>query len=65
MLASLFEVLKYKFKRKSITLLIGKGGGLRGTKIVNNSVVNKLAFPKKLTPEQGLPKLKLQTQQFY
>ena len=36
---------KYKFKRKSITLLFWEGGGLRGTKIVNKNFVKKLAFP--------------------
>ena len=34
-----------KFKRKSITLLVGRGGGLRGAKIMNKNIVNKLAFP--------------------
>ena len=35
-----------KFKRKSITLLVGRGGGVKGTKIVKKIYVNKLAFPK-------------------
>ena len=29
-----------KFKRKSIILLVGRGGGSRDTKIVNNTFVN-------------------------
>ena len=37
----LFEVLLWEFKRKSITLLVRRGG-LRGTKIVNKHFVNKL-----------------------
>ena len=33
-----------KFERKSITLLVGRGG-LRGVKIMNKNIVNQLAFP--------------------
>ena len=35
----------WNLMRKSITLLVGRGG-LRGTKIMNKHFVNKLAFPK-------------------
>ena len=38
---------KYKFKRTSITLLVGRGGG-KDTKVVNRLLVNKLAFPQKI-----------------
>ena len=33
-------------------MLVGRGGGIRGTKIVNKHFVNKLAFPT-LVPAQN------------
>ena len=44
MFAILLEAFEQKFKRNSITLLVGRGG-LRGTNSVNKHFVNKLAFP--------------------
>ena len=46
MFAILFEVLLIEIPEESITLLVGRGWGQWGTKIVNKNVVNKLAFPK-------------------
>ena len=43
--AILLEVLLIEIKRKSIFLLVGRGGGLRGAKIVNKNFVNKLLGP--------------------
>ena len=43
--AILFEVLLIEIQKKSVTLLVGRGG-VRSSKAVNKYFVNKLAFPK-------------------
>ena len=46
----LYLVLLIEIQEESITLLVGRGRGLRGTKIVNEHFVNKLAFPSDAKP---------------
>ena len=60
MFAILFEVLFIEIKRKSITLLVGKGGGgLRGTKIVKKHFVNKLAQETMTFPKNYIARIRL------
>ena len=49
MFAILFEVLLIEIQEEILHFAGWEGGGLRGAKIVNKNLVNKLAFPKQET----------------